>query len=90
MHKIEGAHVLCMNNHSVKFEYKGMKTVGVAEYTTQTLSILNRKMSKFKTAKNDNKYSRNVHKIRGAHFQCANIHYTKFGYKGTNIVGYID
>ena len=27
-----------MNNHSVKFEYKGMKTVRVEEYTTQTLS----------------------------------------------------
>ena len=26
------------NNHSAKFEYKGMKTVGVTEYTTQTLS----------------------------------------------------
>ena len=27
-----------MNNHSVKFEYKGMKTVRVEEYTAQTLS----------------------------------------------------
>ena len=36
MHKIIGAHLQCVNNHYAKFEYKGMKTVGVAEYTNQT------------------------------------------------------
>ena len=36
--KIGGAYVQCMNNHSAKFEYKGKKTVGVTEYTTQTPS----------------------------------------------------
>ena len=25
-----------MNNHYAKFEYKGMKTVGVKDYTNQT------------------------------------------------------
>ena len=36
-HKIKGAHVQCVNNdHSAKFKYKGMKTVGVTEYTNQT------------------------------------------------------
>ena len=45
------------NNHSAKFEYKGMKTVGVTEYTTQTLSkhFEQKKMSKFKTPKIKNK-----------------------------------
>ena len=36
MYKIEGANLHCMNNHYAKFEYKGMKTVGVADYTNQT------------------------------------------------------
>ena len=34
--KIEGAHLQCMNNHYAKFEYKGMKTVGVTDYTNLT------------------------------------------------------
>ena len=32
-HKIEGAHLQCVNNHYAKFEYKGMNTVGVTDYT---------------------------------------------------------
>ena len=32
----EGAHFQCMNNHYAKFEYKGMKNVGVTDYTNQT------------------------------------------------------
>ena len=33
MHKIGGAHLQCVNNHRAKFEYKGMNTVGVTDYT---------------------------------------------------------
>ena len=33
MHKIGGAHLQCMKNHLAKFEYKGMKTVAVTDYT---------------------------------------------------------
>ena len=33
VHKMGGAHLQCMNNHYAKFEYKGMKTVGVTDYT---------------------------------------------------------
>ena len=33
MHKIGGAHLQCVNNHCEKFEYKGMNTVGVTDYT---------------------------------------------------------
>ena len=32
VHKVRGAHLQCMNNHYAKFEYKGMKTVGVTDY----------------------------------------------------------
>ena len=33
VHKIEGANLQCVNNHYAKFEYKGMNTVGVTDYT---------------------------------------------------------
>ena len=36
VHKIGGIHFQCVNNHYAKFEYKGMKTVGVTDYTNQT------------------------------------------------------
>ena len=36
VYKIGGAQLQCMNNHCAKFEYKGMKTVGVTDYTNQT------------------------------------------------------
>ena len=36
MHIMGAAHFLCMNNQYEKFEYKGMRTVGVADYTNQT------------------------------------------------------
>ena len=38
MHKIEGAHLQCVNNQYAKFEYKGMKSVGVTDYTNKTPS----------------------------------------------------
>ena len=33
VHKIEGGQLQCMDNHLAKFEYKGMKTIGVTDYT---------------------------------------------------------
>ena len=33
VHKIGGAHHQCVNNHYTKFEYKGMKTFRVTDYT---------------------------------------------------------
>ena len=33
VHKIEGAHLQCVNNHYAKFEYKEINTVGVSDYT---------------------------------------------------------
>ena len=56
MQKLEGAHVQCMNNHYPKFEYLGMKTFGVEiTQTRHPLSILQKKMTKFKTPKNEKK-----------------------------------
>ena len=33
VHKVGRAHLQCVNNHYAKFEHKGMKTVGVTDYT---------------------------------------------------------
>ena len=33
VHKIVGAHLQCMNNHYANFEYKGLNTVRVSDYT---------------------------------------------------------
>ena len=35
VHKIGGAHLQCIDNHLAKFEYKGMKTVGITDYNTR-------------------------------------------------------
>ena len=33
VHKMEGAHLQCVNNHYAKFEYKVMNTLGITDYT---------------------------------------------------------
>ena len=63
--------------------------------TRHPLSILQKKMSKFKTPppqkkKNEKKKSCNVYKIEGAHLQCMNNHYAKFDYKRMKTVGVTD
>ena len=64
MHKIDGAHLQCVNNHHhVKFEYKGMNTLGVPEYTNKTFR--KEKMSMFNTPQKLEKKLLNVHKIKG-------------------------
>ena len=70
VHKRGGAHVQCMNNYYVIFDYLGMKTVGVTDYTNQTLSkqVEQKKNVLVQTPppqKNGKKYSYNVHKIDG-------------------------
>ena len=30
---MKGAHLQCVNNHYIKYEYKEMNTVGVTDYT---------------------------------------------------------
>ena len=67
VHKMVGAHFQCVNNHYAKFEYKGMKTVRVTDYTNKApLRIQDGKMSSPTPIKN-RKYLSNVHKIGGAH-----------------------
>ena len=85
-----------MNNQYSKFENKGMKPVGVTDYTN-LLSILNRKKRQRSRSpppppqkKKEKKYSRNGHKIGGSHFQCVNNHFAKFEYKGMKTVGVTD
>ena len=56
MHKTGGTHFQCVNNHFAKFEYKGIKSGEVTDYTNQT------KMPKFNTPKNKEislKYAQN-------------------------------
>ena len=48
MHKIRGAHLQCVNKHYAKFEYKGMNTLGVSDYTNSAFWM--EKMSKLNTA----------------------------------------
>ena len=68
MHEIGGAHLQCMNNHYTKFEYKGMKTVGVTYYTNQTpLLHFGWKKCLSSTHLKMREYLSNVHKIEGAH-----------------------
>ena len=33
VNKMGGANLQCVNNHYAKFEYKGINTVGVTDYT---------------------------------------------------------
>ena len=40
VHKLEGVHLRCINNHYAKFEYEGMKAVGEKDYIKLTLSAL--------------------------------------------------
>ena len=69
-----------MNNNYAKFEYKGMKTVGVTDYTNLTppMHFGRKKCLEFNTRKKINKYLSNVHKIGGAHLHCVKNHYAKF------------
>ena len=54
MHKIKSADVQSMNNRYAKFEYKGMKTISVTDYTNLTppTHFRLKKLIKFNTRKN--------------------------------------
>ena len=75
MHKIGGAHLQCMSNHYAKFEYKGMQTVGVTDYTNQTpCKHFREEKCLISTPVKMRKYLSRVHKIGGAHLHCVNNH----------------
>ena len=64
-----------MNNHNAKFEYKGMKTVGVTDFTNLTPPMhFGRKKCLSSTPVEMRKYLSNMHKIRDAHLQYVNNH----------------
>ena len=85
MHKIEGAHFQCVNNHDEKFEYKGIKTTGATDYINQiTPRHFGWKKCLRSTALKIRKYLSNVHKIEGVH--CMNNHYAMFEYNGMKAV----
>ena len=90
VHKIGGTHVQFVNNHYAKFECRGMKIVGVTDYTNQTPKAFRmEKMSKFNNPQNEKiciKCSRNGR----CTFQCVNNHCAKFEYKGMKTVGVTD
>ena len=69
----------CVNNHYAKFEYRGMKTVGVTYYTNQISPKHSdgKKMSMFNTPKSK-KYLSNVQNMQGAYLQRVNNHSEKF------------
>ena len=74
-----------MKNHYGKFEYKGTKSVRVANYTKITQCKhpkggVDAVMSKVSTPKTI--ILSIVRKMGAAHFQCVNNHYRKFEYKG--------
>ena len=84
VYKIEGAHLQCVSYHNAKFEHKGMKTAGDADFTNQTPTkhIRMEKCLGLTALKNKKKYLSNVHKIGGTHLQCMNNNYARFEYKG--------
>ena len=87
VHNIEAAHLLYVNNHQAKFEYKRNKTVGVTDYTNQVpskyfgwikLSKINAPITLPKM-REWAKYK--VHII----FACVNNHDVKLKYKGMKL-----
>ena len=66
---------MCEQSLRIKFEYEGMKTAGVTDYTNQTQVFRKDKISKFNRPKKIRKYLSNVHKIGGAHVPYLNNHY---------------
>ena len=66
-------HLQCVNNHYAKFEYKGMKTSVVTEYTNQTPSTHFGWKCLSSTSLKMRKYSWNVHKMKVRVFNMSTI-----------------
>ena len=98
VYRIGGAYLQCMNNHYTKFQYKGMKIVGVTDYTNLThpthfghktdtpYAFWMEKMSKFNTRTKCENIYQMCTKLRDAQLQCVNNHYAKFEYKGMKTI----
>ena len=71
-----------MNNHYAKFEYKGMKTVGVTDYKKQTPPTHFRCKNIFSsTPVSNKKIFIKCAQMGGAHLQCVTNHYGKLNIK---------
>ena len=80
-----------MNNHNAMFEYKGMNTLGVPDYTNQAPPKISKgKSDSVQNPSKIKKYLLNVHKMVCANLQCVNNHFAKFEYIGMNTVGVTD
>ena len=66
VHKIISAYIKCPNNNYAKFEYKGMKIVGVTDYIIQT-PPKHFGLDFFKVQHPSNNFLSRVHKIAGRH-----------------------
>ena len=88
LHKIGGALLQCVNNHNAKFEYKGMNNLNFQiTLTRHILSISEGQNVYVQHRQKLVKIFLNVHKIKGANFQCVNNHFAKFEYIWMNTVG---
>ena len=67
----------CVNNHYAKFEYKGMKTVGVTDYLNQTHPFRKDTCVSLTLLKNEKIFIKCAQNRGGggAHLQCVNNHY---------------
>ena len=71
-------HLQCVNNHYAKFEYKGMKTSVVTEYTNQTPSTHFGWKCLSSTSLKNEKIFMKCAQDEGARLQYVNNHYAKF------------
>ena len=80
-HHLSISDVKNVYNQNTKFEYKGMKTAWVTDYTNKTppKHFGWKKMSKFNSPKNRKMFIKFAQKGE-AHVQCMNNHYAKLEY----------
>ena len=77
-----------MNNHYDKIEYKGIKTVGVTDYTNQTppTHFGWKKCLHSTPVKKMKILIKCAQSSMCAHLQCVNNHYAKAEYKGMKTI----
>ena len=87
VHKVGIAHLQCVNNLYSKFEYKGMKTVGVTDYTNMrpTMHYGWKKCLSSTPIKNEKKFIKCAQNRLCTSSMC-DKHHAKFEYKGMKTV----
>ena len=88
VHKIEGAHLQRVKNHYAKFEYIGLETFGVTDYTNQTPSKhFGWKKCLSSTPPMNEKIFMKCAQNRKCTSSMCEHHYTKFEYKTMKTFG---